>query len=197
MNLPNSLTLLRVLLIPVFIYFLSSSTMFNLTLGDRALIAAGIFFIASLTDGLDGYIARKTGQITKLGKLFDPIADKLLTSAALILLVALDNQVPAWIAIVIIGREFAVTGLRAAASSEGYVIPAYEGGKAKMVFQIIAIIALLIDLGVKNVDLFGILDLEAWLIGTVAIWIAMLLALISGIQYFVQFWDKIGLREGM
>lgn len=187
MNLPNALTLLRVLLIPVFILFLSSYTPFNLTLSTRAEAATGIFFIASMTDWLDGYIARRTGQITKLGKLFDPIADKLLTSSALILLVSIHGQVPAWIVIVIIGREFAVTGLRAAASSEGYVIPAAEGGKAKMVFQTIAIIALLLDLGVK----FMYLDLF-W-IGIVALWISMLLAVISGVQYFVEYWDKIGL----
>ena len=190
MNLPNTLTLLRVLLIPIFIYFLSSYTPFNLPLGDRALIAASIFFVASLTDWLDGYIARKMGQITKLGKLFDPIADKLLTSSALILLVGINNQIPAWIAIVIIGREFAVTGLRAAASSEGYIIPAYEGGKAKMVFQTIAIIALLLDLGLK----FSFLDI--YLVGTVCLWVAMVLAIISGGQYFINFWDKIGLRGG-
>ncbi|HLB25103.1 MAG TPA: CDP-alcohol phosphatidyltransferase family protein, partial [Nitrospirota bacterium] len=114
---------------------------------------------------------------------------KLLTSSALILLVAL-NQMSAWIAIVIIGREFAVTGLRAAASSEGYIIPAFEGGKAKMVFQTIAIIALLLDMGLK------LSFLDIYLIGTVSVWIAMALAVVSGLQYFVSFWDKIGLRSG-
>ena len=187
MNLPNTLTLIRVLLIPLFILVLSSYFPFGLPLGERALIAVVIYFIASMTDWLDGYIARRTGQITKLGKLFDPIADKLLTSSALILLVSLNDQVPAWIAIVIIGREFAVTGLRAAASSEGYIIPAYEGGKAKMVFQTIAIIALLLDIGVKS----DYLDFYA--AGTVSLWVAMALAVISGVQYFLNFWDKIGL----
>jgi CDP-diacylglycerol--glycerol-3-phosphate 3-phosphatidyltransferase len=128
---------------------------------ERALLAAFIYFIASLTDWLDGYIARRTGQITKAGKLFDPIADKLLTSSAIILLVAL-NQMSAWLAIVIIGREFAVTGLRAAAASEGHIIPAYEGGKLKMLFQTIAIIALLLDLSRK------VSMLEPYLVGTVA-----------------------------
>lgn len=197
MNLPNSLTLFRVLLIPVFIYVLSTPTPFNLSLSDRAFIAALIFFVASITDVLDGYIARKTGQITKLGKLFDPIADKLLTSSAMILLVAVSEKVPAWIAIVIIGREFAVTGLRAAASSEGYIIPAYEGGKAKMLFQIIAIISLLISMDVGRSGYLDInLGLNAYLIGTVSIWIAMFLAVASGLQYFLKFWDKIGLSEG-
>lgn len=191
MNLPNALTLFRVLLIPVFILFLSSNTPFNMPLSDRALIAAGIFFIASVTDWLDGYLARVMGQVTKIGKLFDPIADKLLTSSALILLVA-DNssKVPAWIAIVIIGREIAVTGLRSIASSEGYIIPAQDGGKAKMLCQIIAIIALLLDMGPKVTMLEN-----AYLVGTIALWLAMILAVLSGIQYFVSFWDKLGLSE--
>ncbi len=196
MNLPNTLTLLRVLTVPVFIYLLSSKTPFNLPLGDRALAAALLFFLASMTDWLDGYIARKTGQITKLGKLFDPIADKLLTSSALILLVALNNQVPAWIAILIIGREFAVTGLRAAASSEGHVIQAERGGKVKMVFQTIAIIALFLSMDINSIRNLSYIGLDVYLIGIVSLWIAMLFAVISGVQYFVNFWDKIGLREG-
>ena len=196
MNLPNSLTLFRVLLIPVFIYVLSSPTPFNRSLGDRAIIAAIIFLIASITDVLDGYIARKTSQITKLGKLFDPIADKLLTSSAFILLVAQSEKTPAWMAIIIIGREFAVTGLRAAASSEGYVIPAYEGGKAKMLFQTIAIIALLISMNITVSEFIeSNLYLDAYLTGTIALWIALILAVVSGAQYFANFWDKIGLNE--
>ncbi len=188
MNLPNTLTFARVLLIPVFIFFLSSGfSPFGMPLEDRALLATIIFFIASITDWLDGYIARKTGQITKAGKLFDPIADKLLTSSALILLVAL-NQLSGWLAIVIIGREFAVTGLRAAAASEGHIIPAYDGGKLKMFFQAVAIIALLLDLSMR------VSFLDPYLVGTVAIWIAMVLAVLSGAQYFINFWDKIGLR---
>ena len=196
MNLPNALTLLRVLIVPVFIYFLSSKTPLGLPLGDRALIAALLFFFASMTDWLDGYIARKTGQITKLGKLFDPIADKLLTSSALILLVALNNQVPAWIAIIIVGREFAVTGLRAAASSEGHVIPADRGGKVKMVFQTIAIIALFLSMEINSIRNLSNIGLDVYLIGIVSLWIAMAFAVISGVQYFVNFWDKIGLWEG-
>jgi CDP-diacylglycerol--glycerol-3-phosphate 3-phosphatidyltransferase len=190
LNLPNALTLFRVLLIPVFILFLSSNTPFNMPLSERALVAAGIFLVASITDWLDGYLAREMGQVTKVGKLFDPIADKLLTSSALILLVAYNNQVPAWIAIVIIGREIAVTGLRSIAASEGHIIPAQEGGKAKMLFQIIAIIALLLDMGPKITMLEN-----AYLVGTVSIWIAMIMAVLSGIQYFVSFWDKLGFGE--
>jgi CDP-diacylglycerol---glycerol-3-phosphate 3-phosphatidyltransferase len=192
LNLPNALTLFRVLLIPVFILFLSSPATFDMPLSDGALVAAGVFFIASVTDWLDGYIARQTGQVTKVGKLFDPIADKLLVLSALILLVPY-NKVPSWMAIVIIGREFAVTGLRAMATSEGHVIPAQEGGKAKMLFQIIAILALLLDLGRIN---FFMTVVNAYLVGTVALWIAMILAVLSGIQYFISFWDKLGLGEG-
>jgi len=197
LNLPNTLTLLRVLMVPFFIFVLSTPAPFDLPLGDRAIIAALIFFVASITDLLDGYIARRTGQITKLGKLFDPIADKLLTSSALILLVALNNQIPAWIAIVMVGREFAVTGLRAAASAEGCIIQAYEGGKAKMTFQTIAIIALFINMDIEKSRFISYnIGLDAYLIGTVALWLAMFLSVMSGIQYFVSFWDKIGLREG-
>ncbi len=197
MNLPNTLTLIRVLLIPLFIVVMSTAMPFDLPLGERALIASGIFFIASLTDWLDGYAARRTGQVTKLGKLFDPIADKLLTSSALILLVAAGSQAPAWIAIVIIGREFAVTGLRAAASAEGCVIPAHEGGKAKMVFQTIAIIALLINMDVeKSRFLIYNTGVDPYIVGTVSLWVAMVLAVVSGVQYFVRFWGRLGLKEG-
>jgi CDP-diacylglycerol---glycerol-3-phosphate 3-phosphatidyltransferase len=189
LNVPNTLTLARVLLIPIFIVFLSNGDLFGLPLDTRSFIALVIFSIASITDWLDGYIARKTGQITKLGKLFDPIADKLLTSAALILLVD-HNRASAWIVILIIWREFAVTGLRAAAAGEGHIIPAAEGGKAKLVFQTIAIIALLMDMSMK----FEYLD--TYLIGTVTLWVSMILAVVSGFMYFKNSWRKIGLMGG-
>jgi len=188
LNLPNALTLIRILLIPVFILFLSKSDPLNMPLTTRALIAAGIFAVASFTDWLDGFIARNTGQVTKMGKLLDPIADKILTSTAFILLVAHD-QIPAWIAVVFIGREFAVTGLRAIASSEGHVIAAHDGGKLKMVFQIFSITALLLDLGYKN----PALRLNE--IGTITLWVAMVLAVLSGLQYFVKYWDKLNFSE--
>lgn len=188
MNLPNALTLLRVLLIPVFILFLSKSDPLDLPFTTRALVAAGIFAVASFTDWLDGYIARSTGQVTRLGKLLDPIADKILTSTAFILLVA-HNQIAAWMAVVFIGREFAVTGLRAIASADGHVIAANDGGKLKMVFQIFAITALLLDMGYKN----PVLRLND--VGTIAIWVAMLLAVISGLQYFIKYWGRLNFSE--
>ena len=129
LNLPNTLTLLRVLTVPVFIYFLSSPTPFNLPLGDRALAAALIFFLASITDWLDGYLARRWRQVTTLGKLLDPLADKLLVAGALISLVELrgpqdQSLAPAWMVFIILAREFAITGLRGIASEEGLTIPA-------------------------------------------------------------------------
>jgi CDP-diacylglycerol--glycerol-3-phosphate 3-phosphatidyltransferase len=135
MNLPNRLTLVRIFLIPVILAVIS------LKVGYGDYIAAGVFILAASTDGLDGYIARKRRLITTLGKLMDPLADKLLVSAALIALVEL-HRLPAWVAVVIIGREFAVTGLRALAASEGVIIAAGRLGKIKTVTQIVAISAL-------------------------------------------------------
>lgn len=175
-NIPNTITLLRILLIPVFILLLISPNPF------KALAAAVVFTIASLTDWLDGYIARKSGQVTKLGILLDPIADKLLIAAALILLVDMD-KIPSWIAVVIIGRELAVTGLRAIALSRGSVMPAETAGKVKMFSQILSIILLLIDGKYLGINLF--------VIGSVSLWIAMVLSLSSGIRYFISFWRQI------
>lgn len=176
MNLPNLITLLRIFLIPVFILVFLTPT------ASRSLAAAVIFLFASLTDLMDGYLARRWGQITKLGKFLDPIADKLLVLAALILLVDFQ-RVSSWIAIVIIGRELAVTGLRAIASSSGIVIAADEAGKYKMVIQTISV-ALLI-LGYK----IGYINFHVW--GTFLLWISMILAILSGVQYFMKFLNQI------
>lgn len=175
-NLPNAITLLRILLIPIFVFLLVSPSSF------KAAVAAIVFGLASLTDWLDGYIARRSGQITKLGMLLDPVADKLLIAAALILLVDM-NRIPSWIAVVIIGRELVVTGLRAIALSKGIVIPAEMAGKVKLIAQISAIILLLINGRLLGIDLL--------LIGMGALWIAMILAVLSGIKYFITFWRQI------
>ena len=124
MNLPNKLTILRIFLIPIFVVLL----LINIPYGD--FLAAAIFIIAALTDSLDGYLARRWKQITKLGIILDPIADKLLITAALISLVEL-GRIPGWIAIVILGREFAVSGLRAVKAGEGIIIPASSWSKMK------------------------------------------------------------------
>src|ERR671927_181843 len=136
LNLPNALTLIRILLVPVLVVALTVETPGGST------IAAIVFAIAAFTDGLDGYIARSRQSVTNFGKVMDPIADKLLIAAALITLVSL-HRVAAWVAMVIIAREFAVSGLRVAAGQQGVVIPASPLGKAKTIAQVAAILALI------------------------------------------------------
>jgi CDP-diacylglycerol--glycerol-3-phosphate 3-phosphatidyltransferase len=135
-----------------------------------------------MTDFLDGYLARRSKQVTKLGILLDPIADKLLVISALILFVDME-LVPAWIAIVIIAREFGVTGLRFVALSKDIVIPAEMGGKIKVTAQIASILALLLD----KTHLFS----DLYSIGIFLLWVAMILGLISGVQYFILFWKRL------
>ena len=144
MNLANKLTLIRIILVPIFLVFIAYQ---DLPYGS--VIATLIFIIASVTDQLDGYIARSRNQVTNFGKFMDPLADKLLVTAALISLVELQ-LVPAWAAIVIIAREFAVSGLRTIAASEGLVIAASWWGKIKTVIQIIAIVLLLLQVNIIN-----------------------------------------------
>lgn len=172
LNLPTSLTILRIILIPVFI--MEAPT--NPQLG------AFLFFIASVTDFLDGYLARRFKQITNLGIILDPIADKLLVISALIILVDIA-RVPAWIAIVIILREFIITVLRFYVLSRGVVIPAEKAGKAKTVLQMISILLLLIAEEIYGVDLYDV--------GVVLIYIATFISVTSGIQYIVHFWRHI------
>ena len=145
-------------------------------------LGAVIFGLAALTDYLDGYFARKRKQETKLGILLDPIADKLLVIAALILLVDIE-LVPAWIAIVIIAREFIVTGLRIVALTMDLLIPAEMGGKLKVTCQIASILILLLDKSFFTSDLYSI--------GIFLLWTAMILGLVSGVQYFFLFWKRI------
>lgn len=173
MNIPNLLSIVRIVLIPYFILLLLPAGRETVCVG-----AFAVFSVASITDFLDGYIARRTGQITKLGKLLDPIADKILTSSALVFLVYL-HRVSAWIVIVIIAREFAITGVRAMASAEGLVMPADQLGKYKMGTQITAILMLLLN------NRFWFLDWH--MLGTIAIWAAMVLSLVSGMQYIIRF----------
>lgn len=173
-NLPNLLTALRILLIPVLVVVLLSP-------GPAAAIAAGaIFFIASLSDFLDGYLARRHGIITPLGKLLDPLADKLIVMAALVMLVAMarEPRVPAWMVVVIVGRELAVTGLRAIAGSEGIVLGAEELGKYKMIFQMFALQGLLLHYQFLGID---------WHAGGMYfLWVALVLGLWSGVDYHVR-----------
>ncbi len=178
MNLPNLLTIIRVALIPFFIFFFSRPSVQSTT------IAAVIFLVASLTDLLDGYLARRRSEVTQFGKFLDPVADKLLIVSALILLVA-NGRVPAWIAIVIIGREFAVTAFRAIAASEGVIIAAEGTGKYKMFLQIVAIIFLITDLPSPAFHQIGLFLLL----------ISMALAIYSAVQYFVKFGRSVNLMK--
>jgi len=171
-NLPTTITLSRVILIPFFV----------IVTPNNPLLGALIFSIASLTDFLDGYLARRTGQITKFGIILDPIADKFLVISALILLVDMA-RLAAWIAIIIIVREFLVTGLRAVALSKDIVIPAEIGGKLKTISQIAAILCLIIDVNISGIDLYDA--------GIVLIWIALVLSIVSGVQYTVSFWKRV------
>ena len=171
MNLPNALTLSRLIFIPILVF------VFYLPIPYRFELLAVIFLAASATDFIDGYVARRQAQITKLGKLLDPVVDKILISAALLLLVE-AGKLWAWVAILIIGREIAVTGLRAVASSSGIVIQAEGMGKLKMIFQ------------VAGISLLFLVDASThyaiWVAGVVVLGISVLLALLSGGQYALK-----------
>jgi CDP-diacylglycerol--glycerol-3-phosphate 3-phosphatidyltransferase len=193
-NLPNSITLIRIFSIPLLMWILSSNH-FSSDHGAKELIASAIFIAASMTDGIDGYLARKRDQITTMGILLDPMADKLLIAAAYVTLVQFNpTLVPAWIAVVVIGREFLVTGLRSIAASGGFTIEASELGKLKMVVQIVSVVAVILDHRWKELTLFGNVFLPVHWIAYVSIWFVVAVSLISGVDYFVAFWSKIDRR---
>ena len=175
MNLPNGLTLMRIFLIPLLVTVL---------LTKYSVIAVVVFLAASLTDLLDGYIARKRGQVTTLGTLLDPLADKLLILFALMPLVQLQI-VPAWMAAIIIGREFAVTGLRSIASAQGFTIEASQFGKIKMVTQVAAITFLI--LGMPG----GSPNPTFQKLGNFMLYVVVVFAVVSAVDYFRRVWTKI------
>ena len=178
MNLPNALTLGRIFLVPLLVVVLLTKFEGPVVLGVRKeLLGAAIFGLASLTDWLDGYLARRRKQVTALGQLMDPLADKLLITAALVSLVQMDLA-PAWMVAVILGREFAVTVLRSLAHSRGISIPASPLGKFKMVSQVVAI--LLLILGADNLPAF--LNL-----GFAALCVAVFAAVASAVDYYRRF----------
>ena len=189
MNLPNTLTLARIVLVPLLVVVLLTSFEGHLVLGlPKGMAAALIFGVASITDFLDGYLARRRKQITVLGQLLDPIADKLLTTAAFVSLVQLDLA-PAWIVAVVIGREIAITGLRGVAHTRGVVMPASPMGKMKMVAQVVAILALMLASDATA-------DPDSWLrlfrefalwVGHAALWVVLALALWSAVEYYQTF----------
>jgi CDP-diacylglycerol--glycerol-3-phosphate 3-phosphatidyltransferase len=172
LNLPNALTLVRILLVPVLIVALTSEVP-----GGSA-VAAAVFALAALTDGLDGYIARSRQAITTFGKVMDPVADKLMIAAALISLVSLNKLAP-WVAMVIIAREFAVSGLRIAAGQQGVVIPASGLGKLKTIVQVAAVLALIAAPDYK----------DAWV--QALVYAMVLITIVSGADYFLNFRRKL------
>jgi CDP-diacylglycerol--glycerol-3-phosphate 3-phosphatidyltransferase len=182
LNLPNILTLLRIAAIPLLVILLLSSSR------EAGFWAAALFALASITDWLDGYLARRMGIETVFGKFLDPIADKLIVMAALIMLLPY-NRVPAWMVLVILGREIIITGLRGVASTEGLVIPASNLGKFKTIFQIVAILGLLLHFDYHwffGMDL-PILTVNMHNIGMFYLWIATIITIWSGIDYLAKF----------
>lgn len=199
LNLPNALTLSRIFLVPLLVVVLltppwatpwlkarveASSLAWIADISGwlsmwREVVAVAIFLVAAATDWLDGYLARRRGQVTTLGKLLDPIADKLLTVSAFIALVELQLA-PAWMIVVIVGREFAVSGMRSIAATRGFVIQASRWGKFKTVAQVVAIVLLILTH-----------TLERWVqyvnLGKAALWVVMVLAVVSMVDYFLHF----------
>jgi CDP-diacylglycerol--glycerol-3-phosphate 3-phosphatidyltransferase len=181
-NLPNVLTISRIFLVPVLVVVLLTR------FPEKELIGLTIFLVAAVTDALDGYIARKRNQRTSLGALLDPLADKLLTTAAFISLVEL-GMAPAWMVTIIIGREFGVTGLRSIAAQRGFVVPASNLGKVKMISQVITIAVL-----IGGPKIFGYIftkghEYAAWF-GVLLLWGVMFFAIVSAGEYFWRFFKR-------
>ncbi len=189
-NLPNYITLTRILSIPLLIWILCSNR-FSSANGERELLACFVFIVASLTDAIDGYLARRRAQVTTIGMLLDPVADKLLIAAAFVTLVQFNPRiVPAWMVVIIVGREFLVSGLRSIAASEGFTIQASDLGKLKMFVQIFTVVAAIIDHHWAYLPWY-FLSLPVHPIALVSIWVMVVLSLWSAADYFVAFWKQI------
>jgi CDP-diacylglycerol--glycerol-3-phosphate 3-phosphatidyltransferase len=186
MNIPNTLTLLRIFFVPLLVAAVVQDNV-GIHLGSlqfgKEWLALAIFLSAAATDLLDGYLARRWKQVTTIGTLLDPIADKLLISAALIALVEV-RQLPGWMAILIIAREFAVSGLRSIAAAEGYTIRANDLGKTKMLSQVVAIAAMLLAMRYASLRTPAM----------VLMWVVVFFALLSAMSYFRKFWRKVDKR---
>lgn len=177
-NLPNLLTVFRILLVPILVVVLLTKPRF----AYQEFVGLGVFLLAALTDALDGYLARRRQQVTRLGQLLDPAADKILIAAALISLVELNTAIgrplaPAWMVVLMIAREFAVSAVRSVAAAEQLVIPAIWSGKLKTGTQIVAVALLIIynELG------------EFRHLAPISLWVAMVVTVVSGVEYFVRF----------
>jgi len=183
MNLPNALTLLRIFFVPLLVAVLVQGTGTFYVSGvtvTTEILAVAIFLAAAGTDLLDGYIARRWGQVTTVGTLLDPIADKLLISAALISLVQV-RAVPAWMVVVIVGREFAISGLRSIAAAEGYIIKASDLGKTKLVSQVIVVTLVILSIRWTLLRPYALAGM----------WLVVVFTLLSAFAYFRKFWRKI------
>jgi len=186
MNLPNTLTIARIFIVPLLVAVLVQERIilhWNGAVITNDVVALIIFWVAAATDLLDGYLARRWGQVTTIGTLLDPIADKLLVSAALISLVQV-RVVPGWLVVLLVGREFAVSGLRSIAAVEGYTIKASELGKTKTFWQVLAISLLMISMH------------HAWVArwANLSLYVVVLFSIWSAISYFNKFWRKIDIR---
>jgi CDP-diacylglycerol--glycerol-3-phosphate 3-phosphatidyltransferase len=208
LNLPNSLSLSRIAAVPLIIWLLNPKlpwfaeklhASWLVAPGNPEILAVSLFIAASITDGFDGYLARKRNQVTTLGMLLDPLADKLMVAGAFIALVQFNPSiVPAWIAVLVIAREFLVSGLRSIAASEGFTIEASDLGKFKMVVQIVAIVAAILqhhweylDIPLTDHIFDRFIYLQVELIARTAMWFMVAISLISAVDYFAAFWRKI------
>ncbi len=182
-NVPNLVTMGRVILIPGILYFIDNFSPL------RCYIASLLYLVAAAGDGLDGYLARSRGEVSVLGKFLDPLADKLIVTAVLVVMVAL-GRVPAWAVVVLVARDLAVNGLRSIASAEGLVIAASEGGKIKTAFQLVAIMMLLIHFRYPALGVGVTIDYHR--AGIVVLYISLAMSLISGADYLRKFVGVIG-----
>jgi len=182
-NLPNLVTMGRVLFVPVVLYFMDNYS------PVRSLIAAILYLVASIGDGIDGYLARSRGQVSVLGKFLDPVADKLMVTSVMVYMVAL-GRVPAWLVVVLIARDLAITGLRSIASSEGIVIAASRGGKIKTALQLVGLILLLVHFRYPLLGLGINIDYNS--VGLVVLYLSLGASLLSGVDYVLGFFRALG-----
>lgn len=190
-NLPNSITLSRIFCVPVLIWMLSPHFPHGGFHGEQEVVASLFFILVSISDGVDGFLARRRGQITTMGMLLDPIADKLLITSAYVALVEFNpHVVKPWIVVVVVGREFLVSGLRSIASTEGFTIEASDVGKLKTVIQIVSVVAATLDRG-WHVWRWGWFIMPVDLIAVVGIYYMAGVSIVSAVDYFVAFWRKI------
>jgi CDP-diacylglycerol--glycerol-3-phosphate 3-phosphatidyltransferase len=190
MNLPNSITMSRIVMIPLLLWILTSHFPWQ-TGGVQEITASLLFVFASITDGLDGYLARKRGQITTMGMLLDPLADKIMVTGALVALVSYNPEIlKVWVAVVIISREFLISGLRSIASSEGFTIQASDLGKLKTVVQIFAVVSTILAHKWHHWQ-FGIITVPVVWYAVASVYFALGISVISAIDYFIGFWKKI------